>query len=325
MKPRKNVAIALCAAFAWIATSVFSQQTEPAPPSAGGGAFEFKDGDRVVLLGNTVIEREQRYAWFETWLSLALGEKKVAVRNLGWSGDTVFGDARSYFGPPKEGIERLTKHLELIKPTVVLFCYGSDMAHGGLKGLPDFLTGYRALLDLVREKSPGARLIVMSPPPLETLAPPLPDQSDANANLQSLTDALAKFSRMQNARFVDLFTLMGGVPKKGRAAKPLTENGVHYTDEGYQVLVGKVIESLGLTRPDVPTTALSALRDAVRAKDTLFFNRWRPHNETYLFGFRKHEQGQNAKEIPMFDPLIAEADKKVQAAKAKVLGEAKRP
>ncbi len=61
------------------------------------------------------------------------------------------------------------------------------------------------------------------------------------------------------------------------------------------------------------------------AKDFLFFNRWRPQNETYLFGFRKHEQGQNAKEIPMFDPLIEQADKKIDELKGAALAAAKRP
>ena len=52
------------------------------------------------------------------------------------------------------------------------------------------------------------------------------------------------------------------------------------------------------------------LRADVIDKNRLYFHRWRPQNETYLFGFRKHEQGQNAKEIPQFDPLVAslEAD-----------------
>ena len=54
------------------------------------------------------------------------------------------------------------------------------------------------------------------------------------------------------------------------------------------------------------------LRAAVVEKNRLFFHRWRPANETYLFLFRKHEQGQNAKEIPMFDPLIAEAEERVE-------------
>ena len=48
-------------------------------------------------------------------------------------------------------------------------------------------------------------------------------------------------------------------------------------------------------------------------------------NETYLFGFRKHEQGQNAKEIPMFDPLIAQGDEAIQKLKAEALSQARRP
>src|SRR5205823_1162837 len=54
-----------------------------------------------------------------------------------------------------------------------------------------------------------------------------------------------------------------------------------------------------------------ALRLAIVKKNELYFNRWRPQNETYLFGFRKHEQGQNAKEVPMFDPLVAEQEVKI--------------
>jgi hypothetical protein len=47
------------------------------------------------------------------------------------------------------------------------------------------------------------------------------------------------------------------------------------------------------------------LRQAIHEKNELFFRRYRPQNETYLFLFRKHEQGNNAVEIPQFDPLIA--------------------
>lgn len=296
-----------------------------ADDAAPAGTFEFKDGDDIVLLGSTVLERDQRYGYLETNLRLALGEKNVTVRNLGWSGDTVFGHARSYFGPPEEGIQRLTAHLELLKPDVVILCYGTELAHEGLGGMPDFITGYRALMNLIREKSPGVRFIIASPPPLETLAPPLPDQAPANKNLAALRTALSTFAAAQNAFFVDLFQAMGGVPKPGRTDKPLTENGIHYTEAGYQKLTTKFVEALGLKLPDAPPTATEPLRKAVIAKDFLFFNRWRPQNETYLFGFRKHEQGQNAKEIPMFDPLIADADKKLVELTIAALAAAKRP
>lgn len=301
-----------------------AQEAGAAPAAAATAAFEFRDGDRLVLLGNTVIEREQRYGSFEPRLALALGDLKVSVRNLAWSGDTVFGHARSYFGPPQEGLERLSKHLELLKPTVVLLCYGSEMAFDRLSGLPDFLTGYRNLLDLIRKQSPGVRLIIAAPPPLETLPPPLPDQTDANKALSSFRDALRKFAGAQNAYFVDWFELMGGVPKAGQTAQPLTENGVHYTRAGYDRLSDRLIAGLGLKLPPVADAELEPLRREAVRKDELFFNRWRPQNETYLFGFRKHEQGQNAKEIPMFDPLIEAADGKIQAAKAALLASKKR-
>ena len=66
----------------------------------------------------------------------------------------------------------------------------------------------------------------------------------------------------------------------------------------------------------IPTTApefhqAEKLRQAIIAKNQLFFYRWRPQNETYLFGFRKHEQGNNAKEIPMFDPLIEQDEAEI--------------
>ncbi len=76
--------------------------------------------------------------------------------------------------------------------------------------------------------------------------------------------------------------------------------------------------------PPLEPADLERLSQEVRRKDELFFNRWRPHNETYLFGFRKHEQGQNAKEIPTFDPLIEKADQQIQETKTQVLAREKR-
>ncbi|MEX0793464.1 MAG: hypothetical protein WD045_10035, partial [Pirellulaceae bacterium] len=53
------------------------------------------------------------------------------------------------------------------------------------------------------------------------------------------------------------------------------------------------------------------LRQTIVAKNELFFHRYRPQNETYLFLFRKHEQGNNAAEIPQFDPLIEEKEAEI--------------
>ncbi|HUR45662.1 MAG TPA: PVC-type heme-binding CxxCH protein, partial [Candidatus Saccharimonadales bacterium] len=53
------------------------------------------------------------------------------------------------------------------------------------------------------------------------------------------------------------------------------------------------------------------LLKTIQKKNELFFYRWRPQNNTYLFLFRKHEQGKNAKEIPEFDPLVQAEEQKI--------------
>lgn len=287
--------------------------------TARAGAFEFKDGDRVVLVGGTIVEREQKFGFLETRLALAVGTKKLTVRNLGWSGDTVFGTARSYFGPPAEGIERLSKHLAMLQPTVLLACYGHDVALDRELKIDDFLAGYGALLDLVRSKSPEVRIIIVAPPPFENLGAPLPDMTPANAKLVQVRDALRDFAAKQHATFVDSFDLMGGA-KKERPPQPLTDNGLHYGGPGYQLWAAKVVAGLELTAPSIAAAESEALRQAIVRKNFLFFNRWRPANETYLFGFRKHEQGKNGAEMEQFDPIVNEQDTKITGLKSAALG-----
>lgn len=55
------------------------------------------------------------------------------------------------------------------------------------------------------------------------------------------------------------------------------------------------------------------LRKTIVEKDTAFFHRYRPQNETYLFLFRKHEQGNNAGEIMQFDQLAEQTDMRIHS------------
>lgn len=304
----------------------------------------FREGDRVVLLGGTFVERARLYGELETALQLAVGPatEGLSLRNLGWSGDSVFGDARSYFGPPQEGRDRLATNLGEIEPTVALLFYGTGEAMsvdqgwtnetaadaaarsaGGLDAsLALFIEGYQALIDLVRSSSgEGLReLALVSPPPLENLGPLLPDQSENNARLARFRDAIRELAARNEARFVDLFAALGGDAFDGSVASPaLTENGVHHGGEGYRAVARELVRAIGYEEPEIEADYREALRLAVVEKNRLFFHRWRPANETYLFLFRKHEQGQNAAEIPQFDPLIAEQEQAIAAARAAAL------
>ena len=57
------------------------------------------------------------------------------------------------------------------------------------------------------------------------------------------------------------------------------------------------------------------LRSKIKRKNEMFFHRYRPQNETYLFLFRKHEQGNNAVEIPKFDPIVEKLEQEIDALK----------
>src|SRR5262245_6979290 len=96
--------------------STFSQtQTDP---------FELRDGDRVALLGDTLIEREQSYGHVELFLTTHFPDRNIVFRNLGWSADTPSGVSRAGFDPPETGFDRLKEQLAVFKPTVVFLGYG---------------------------------------------------------------------------------------------------------------------------------------------------------------------------------------------------------
>lgn len=278
-------------------------------------AVTFEDNDTVVLLGNTVIERAQKYGYFETAISLSAGKNNLKFRNLGWSGDTVFGTARSYFGPPKEGFDRLKSDLTELKPNVVIVCYGAVAAFDGEKGLPEFISGYETLLSMIKSSAAPREIVIVSPPPAESLGAPMPDMAKHNKRLALYSEALGDLAANHKLRFADFFTTLG-------SSKGLTDNGLHFTSEGYQTASPKFVEALGLTLAtgnQLQSEHARKLREATVAKNKLFFFRWRPANETYLRLFRKHEQGNNVRELPMFDPLIAKAEKEIEALKKTTL------
>src|SRR6266542_2873215 len=92
----------------------------------GAEPFELKEADRVVLSGNTLIEREQRYGYWEAALTSRWPDRNITFRNLGWSGDTVWGEARAGFDTPADGFRRLVQHTLALKPTVIIVAYGGN-------------------------------------------------------------------------------------------------------------------------------------------------------------------------------------------------------
>jgi lysophospholipase L1-like esterase len=283
-----------------LATLFCAQPATPKPT-------EFQDGDRIVSIGSTLVEREQRYGYWETALLAANPGKRITVRNLGWSGDTVHAEARGRFDFDKPDMcfkQLLNLTLEL-KPTIIFISYGTNESFEGKEGLPRFEKGLNKLLDAL--KPANARIVLFPPMPFEQGVP-----ESRNADLALYAEVIRKVAEHRSLGFTNPSVPL--VRELESLAKPvrLTENGMHLTEEGYRITTPAVIASLGLEAPKIDWQKLEPLRQVVIAKNELFFHRWRPQNETYLFGFRKHEQGKNAREVAEFDPLVAKAEEEIE-------------
>jgi lysophospholipase L1-like esterase len=351
------------------------------PRNTKQGLFEFESEETLVLLGGTFIERMQSNSQFELALQNATPQKNIRVRNLGWSGDNVWGDSRAVFGQRADGFKRLLNDVHLCKPTTILLCYGENEAFAGEPGLLDFQTGFETLLDNLEQT--GARLLIAAPRKHESIGTPFPNMDKYNASLKVYCNAMQEIAKARQHTFIDWYDLL--------PSEKLTVNGVHWADDGYARAAPELVESLGVncgysqqivasaknntystqgvlitdlqltttefkaafrfeqhragqlrisglspgqysvtSNTETPTTIHvqqdlemvlahakgdAVLRKLIFEKDFLFFNRYRPQNETYLFLFRKHEQGNNAVEIPQFDPLIADLEKQISDLK----------
>ena len=296
----RSLIFLICATLCWTSPDIAMARSLPVD-----GPLVLEDNDMVVLLGDTFIERDGNFGHLETSLTAAFPGKKIRFRNLGWSGDTPRAESRAYFGPPEEGFERLTKQIEELKPTVVISCYGAVDAAKGQAGHENFLRAYRRLLEMIKQTS-GAGVVLMSPPVAQTLPAPFPDMTPENRQRAAISEAIAGLAKERGLRYAGLFEATGQTAVS-------SENGVNFTEPGYATLVPAFLKSLAVKPAgEVP----GKVRQMVVEKNRLYFYRWRPQNEIYLFGSRKQEQGNNASEVQLFEPLVSEKEASIAAALA---------
>ncbi|MFH5803289.1 GDSL-type esterase/lipase family protein [Alienimonas sp. DA493] len=273
-----------------------------------------KPGDRVALVGGSFWEGERRGGELEAALTLAVPD--VTFRHLGWAGDMADQSARRFFKTAEEGREHLLEHVDLVDPTVIFVAYGSAESLPGGMNVADFKSHLASLLVELKKRTP--RVVVLSPMP--ELGP---DRRERNADLARYGEAAARVAAEADVPFVDVFwTLEPVADTLTRPADARLALAVAATDR--LAWAGKTPEArrAGLLVTPPPASAGNAaapredvgrLLELVRAKNDLFFQRHRPQNETYLRGFRAHEQGNNAVEIEQFEPLVAAKDAEIRA------------
>lgn len=221
---------------------VFAQNKPQSVNEASKATFELKNGDRVVFLGNSLFENDLQYGYLELALTTRWPDRDVTYRNIGWSGDDVFGDARSYFTNPPTAYDLLIEQITKAKPTIVFIAYGGIEAQEGEAGLPRFNEGLNKLLDKI--DGLGAKAILLSPIPIMSAGSP-ENLATRNKNLELYATAIAKAATARGKQFIDIFNPLQEINKNVK----LSDNGFHLNETGYYYLATTLENNLGLASP----------------------------------------------------------------------------
>ncbi len=248
--------------------------------------FELKDGDRVVLVGNSLFENDLQYGYLEMALSTRWPDRRVTFRNLGWTGDTVFGESRNYITNPPTPYELLLQQLTDAKPTLVFVAYGGIEAQAGEDGLPRFTEGLNKLLDKIAAL--GAKAVLLSPIPVLTVNA-LPNTAERNTMLTRYTTVVASTAAERGSRYVDIFNPIQQIADKAT----ITENGIHLNEKGYYFLANIVLKALDLSEPPQDIT-ISVSRKGSASSSTARLSASAP--EGAVLGF---ELGQKTLPLPL--------------------------
>jgi hypothetical protein len=293
--------------------------------------FTLGDHDVVAFLGGDWVVQELETGHFESLLAAAFPGRGVRFRNLGWEGDTVFEQPRDVNFPG------VLDELKRVGAGVVFLQFGRQESRAGKDGLGAFVAAYEKLCDPVSKQSP--KMVLVTPPP-EDQTPGVDPHARA-ADLRLYASAIRELAKRRGYPCADVFSELGG--NDAPSPDPLIEHGTPTARGAARVALAEA-RQLGLGaiadaaakgkapanddgRWDVPQ--MEALRQAIVAKNRLWFRYRRPTNWAFLGGdrtsvpsSRDHRDpsvrwfpAEMEQYVPLIEQAEARADESARAAR----------
>lgn len=271
-------------------------------------SLSFKQNEKVVFLGNAFFENAIDKGEIETVISLGFPNKNITFRNIGWSGDNVYAHARTRargggrFGNPDDGFSILNDQIAGLKPDKIFLAYGFNESFDDEAGIDAYRSGLDELLEMLSQHCP--ELILISTLPMEKGFGIPSDHIDMQNNkLKKYAEKTKELALRGKHRFIDIFTTFSN-------EKEYTSNGIHLSSKGYRKAAGLMAEVLALPDPVIVIDSEKAnqIRNTIIKKNTLFFHRWRPRNDAFVYGERKDEQRIAQEEPVQIEPFIAKQE-----------------
>lgn len=270
-------------------------------------------GERVVLIGNGLAERDVFYSRIETELHLRYPEQALFFRNIGHVGDTpgfrphpsrvsqwAFPGAEK-FHPDKQvhhgkGFyptpDQWLTHLQA--DTIVAF-FGYNESFDGPSKVANFEAELDAWVQHTLSKAyngkAAPRLVLVSPIAYQDLSAirDLPKGDKENANLILYSAAVETVAKKRGLTFIDLFSPTQALYHKSK--EPMTTAGFIPNDEGYKVVADILATGLYGHQSRVSKADPKLVHEAVKQKDWFWNNDYNILNGVHTHGQRYNPFG----------------------------------
>ncbi len=210
--------------------------------AVNGAEFFFRDGDKVVMMGDSITEQYLYSSYVEAWTLTRFPAWNITFINVGISGDRSTG-----------GHSRFKRDVLSHTPTAMTVDFG--MNDGGYRAFDEgafktYMGGLQGIAD--QAKAAGIRVAWCTPSPVE--------KNEAGPAMQGYNETLEKYSEgvkqiaatNGNALFVDQFHPFVALIDRVRAGAPtnrLSGDAVHPGPAGQSIMAWSILK--GMSFPPV--------------------------------------------------------------------------
>ena len=286
----------------------FVKQESPKGPAFEGGKYVPVQGETVSVMGGATVFEMQRYGFVEAGIQCVFPDKELEFRNLGWAADTVYRQQRPMFFYTEEGDTRegsIPDQREKIKPGTFVLFFGRMESLDGEAALPAFEQAYEELITSLGAFT--SRMILVQPFPFPEVGPAGELAAGRNRILTMYAERIESLAKRNQLLTIEI----GAMPNEC-----FEKNGLYLSEIGQEELARQFTTALG-----VDYRKEKAVVEAVRKKNVLWDQYYRPTNWAFLFGDRQwvpssrdHKDESKrwfVEELQEIPGLVAKADQKI--------------
>jgi len=209
-------------------------------PSGAGEKFFFKDGDTIVVMGDSITEQHLYSNYLEMWTVSRFPQWNLTFRNVGIGGDRSTG-----------GNARFKRDVLAHKATALTVDFG--MNDGGYQPFNEktfavYMKGHQGIAD--QAKAGGVRVAWVTPQPVEHN--PGDKKESYNDTLEKFSAGVKDIADKNGGLFVDQFhpywSVVKGARDKGEKGRITGGDAVHPGPAGQVLMASSILKGLGFPR-----------------------------------------------------------------------------